>query len=53
MAVYVGEPERSVIEQVSEHMRDVKNRTQKPKMRHFSDHKVDDMRFAVLQSMNR
>ena len=37
--------ERSVKEQISEHMRDVKNQAGKPIMIHFSDHKVDDMQF--------
>ena len=53
MTVYAGESERSVKEQVSEHMRDVKNQAEKPIMRHFSGHKVDDIHFVVLQSFGR
>ena len=53
MTVYVGESERSVKEQVSEHIRDVKNQAKKPIMRHFSGHKVDDIHFVVLQSLGR
>ena len=53
MTVYDGETERSVKERVSEHMRDIKNQAEKPIMRHFSCHKVDDMRFVVLQSLGR
>ena len=49
MPVYVGETERSVKEQISEHMRDIKNKTEKPIMRHFSGHKVDKIHFVVLQ----
>ena len=53
MAVYVGETVRSVIEQVSEHMKGFKNQIEKPITRQFSDHKVDNMRFVVLQSWCR
>ena len=34
-------------------MRDIKNQAEKPIMRHFSGHKVDDMHFVVLQSLGR
>ena len=34
-------------------MRDVKNQAEKPIMRHFSGHKVDDIHFVVLQSLGR
>ena len=32
-------------------MRDVKNKTEKPIMIHFSGHKVDNMHFVSLQSL--
>ena len=41
----VRKTERSVKEQISEHMRDVKNQAVKPIMRYFNGHKVDDMHF--------
>ena len=48
--VYVGETKRSAKERIGEHLRDVKNQTEKPIMRHFSGHTVD-VRFVVLQCL--
>ena len=51
--VYVGETERSVKERIGEHLRDVKNQTEKLIMRHFSGHTVKDVRFVVLQCLGK
>ena len=34
-------------------MRVIKNEAEKPIMRHFSDHSVNDVRFAVLQCLGK
>ena len=34
-------------------MRDVRNQSEKPIMRHFSGHTVNDVRFLVLQCLGR
>ena len=34
-------------------MRVIKNEAEKPIMRHFSDHSIDNVRFAVLQCLGK
>ena len=49
--VYVGETERSLKERFMEHLRDVRNRADKPINRHFKDHPATDVQIAVLAKM--
>ena len=44
---------RSVKERIGDHMRDIKNQTEKPIMIHFSGRTVEDVRFVVLQCLGK
>ena len=49
--VYVGETERSLKERISEHLRDKRQQSDKPIIRHFQDHSENDLRVVVLQKI--
>ena len=49
--IYVGETERSLKERISEHLRDIKQQTDKPINRHFKDHSDNDLNVVVLQKI--
>ena len=51
VTVYVGETERSLKERLTEHLRDVRNRADKPINRHFENHSAADVRISVLAKM--
>ena len=50
-AIYVGETERTLKEQISEHMQDIKNSADKPINCHFQNHDEKDIVYAVLQRL--
>ena len=50
-AIYFGEMERTLKEQISEHMRDIKNSADKPINCHFQNHNEKDIVYAVLQRL--
>ena len=52
VVVDVGETERSLKERLTEHLRDVRNRAEKPINKHFSNHTDQDVRVAVLRKMH-
>lgn len=50
--VYVGETERELRERISEHIRDITRKADKPIMRHFDgSHLPDNARFTVLERL--
>ena len=52
LTVYVGETGRTLKERVTEHLRDIRLRRDKPINRHFVGHCVKDVKVAVLKMMN-
>ena len=46
--MYVGETERSLKERFKEHLRDVRNRADKPINRHFKDHPATILSYVFL-----
>ena len=51
ITVYVGETERSLKERFMEHLRDVRNRADKPINRHFKNHPATAVQIVVLAKM--
>ena len=54
IVTYIGETERQLKERMSEHLRDIRLRHEKPISSHFDEsHSENDLRFSVLEVIRR